>query len=147
MKEGFFPLHRLFHHGGPEHLLVLTNEGHYGIDQELEGLLFLFRQLLLNLRRSADGPLQVFIIDELVTVIDEEVGARLLHPKTDHLFAIFLQFGDQGREITVTGDNDEGVDVLFGVTEVNGIDAEADVREFFPLMERLGISIRSMAAS
>ncbi len=54
------------------------------------------------------------------------------------MFAILLQFGDERRKVAVAGDDDKGVDVLLGVAEVQGVDAEPDVRRVLSADRALG---------
>ena len=49
---------------------------------------------------------------------------------TDLLFS--RSFDTRGGKIRVSRDDDEGVEVLFGVAEVEGVDGEPDVGAVFP---------------
>jgi hypothetical protein len=127
IEGGLLSFHRLFDHGGPEHFLILTDESHHRVYQELKGLFLLFREILFDLGRNSQGSLQVFVVNKLVTVIDQKVGTRFLHPEANHPLTILLQFRHEGREITVPGNDDKGIDVFFGITEIEGIHTEPDV--------------------
>ena len=43
------------------------------------------------------------------------------------MLAQLLELGDQRREIAVTGNNHEGIDVLLGIGQVHGVHAQANV--------------------
>ena len=70
---------------------------------------------------------EIVVIDELVAVVEEEVGSRVLDADADDRLRVFAQFRDEGGEVGVATDNDEGIDVSLGVAEVEGIDDHADV--------------------
>ena len=70
---------------------------------------------------------QVVIKDEFIAVGDQQVGGRLLDADADYLLGVLAQLGDQRREIGVAADDDEGIDVRFGVAEVERIHDQADV--------------------
>ena len=138
-------LDHFLEHGGPDALAVAAighqvDEGG-GDDFHRLGLAFLlllaaprflFRRPLLALAAlAATAGLavahQVVVINEFVAVGDQQVGAALLDAHTNHLLGVFAQFGDQGREVGVAGNDHEGVDMGLGVAQVQGIDDHADI--------------------
>ena len=62
------------------------------------------------------------------------------HAQADDVLAQFLQLGDQRREVAVAGDDDEGVDVVLGIGQVHGVDAQADVGRVLAGLARGGES-------
>ena len=47
------------------------------------------------------------------------------------MLAVLLEFGDERRKVAVPGDDDERVDVLLGIGQVHGVDAQANVGRIF----------------
>ncbi len=70
---------------------------------------------------------EIVVIDELVAVIEEQIGGRVLDPDPDDRLGVLAQLAHQRREIRIAADDDEGVDVALGVAQVEGIDDHADV--------------------
>ena len=117
-EGGFLPFHCLFDHRGPEDFLILPDQGNNRIDQELECILFPLGKILSDLRRNSNGSFKVLIVDKLITIVDEQVGTRILHSQADDVLSVLLELGDQWGEIAVTRNDDEGVDMLLGVAKV-----------------------------
>jgi hypothetical protein len=127
VEGGLLALHGLLHHGAPEHLLVLALEGQDGVHQQREDLLL----LLAGVGDDGGRPLlpahQVLVEDELVAVLDEQIGGGVLDPQPDHVLVVLLQLGDQRREVRVARGDDEAVDVLLLERHVHGIHDQPDV--------------------
>ena len=70
---------------------------------------------------------QVVVINELIAIGDEQIGTGLLDAHADDFFGVFTQFRHQRRKIGIAGDDHEGVDMGFGVAQVQRIDDHADV--------------------
>jgi hypothetical protein len=85
------------------------------------------RRVLAPGRRALALTHQVVIEDELVAIGHQQVGGGLLDADTDHLLGVFTELGDQGREVRIAADDDEGVDMGLGVAEIERIDHHADV--------------------
>ena len=135
-------------HRSPD-LAAVTTLGHQGIeglDRNLDTLataalqLFLAPLVLLGrtlrrrlriarvaLGRTLTVTHQVVVKDEFIAVGDEQIRSGLLHAHADHLFRVLAQLGHQRREVGVTADDDEGIDMRLGVAQVERIDDETDV--------------------
>ena len=141
-------LDRLLQHGGPDLAAVaaLQHQRFERIDGDFHrlvaALVHLFAAHALLFRRALDGRLglaarfalgaaalahQVVVEDEFVAVGHQQVRGRLLDADADHLLGVLAQLGHQRREIGITGDDDEGVDVRLGVAQVERVDHHADV--------------------
>src|SRR5438309_1959043 len=126
VEAGLSALERLLDHRAPDALALaaLGNERVERLQHELVGLLLLVlprgRRLAALLRRAAlllVGAHQVVVIDELVAIGDQEVGARVLDADADHRLGVLAQLGDQRRKVGIAAHDDEGVDVRLGVAE------------------------------
>ena len=84
-------------------------------------------QLGSQSRILGGGPNQVFIEDELVAVVDQQIGGGLLDPHPDDVAAVFPQLRDQWRKVAVSGNQDEGIDVVPLIGKVQGIHHHSDV--------------------
>src|SRR5204863_4795747 len=73
------------------------------------------------------GPDEIVIINELVTIADEEIGGGFLDANTNHGLGILAQFADKRGEIRITTDDDKSVDVALGITKVERVDDHADI--------------------
>ncbi len=71
---------------------------------------------------------QDVVEDELVAVRDQQLAGGLAVAHADHALVELAQLADEGREVAVAGDDDEGVDVLAAVGELHGVDRHLDVR-------------------
>src|SRR5687767_10075325 len=133
VEPGLAALERLLDHRAPDLLALaaLGDERVKRLDHQVEGLLLLValfaaggRGLAPLLRRA---PLllvlahQIVVVDELVAIGDQQVGAGVLHPYADHRLRVLTQLRHQRREIRVAADDDEGVDVLLGVAKVERV--------------------------
>ncbi len=108
VEGGFFSFHGVFDHGGVEDFVVFAAEGFARFDEEDEDFAFslgelgqggveLGGDLLLVLFLS----FEVFVVDEFVAVIAEEVGGGAFHAESDDVSAVFLEFGDEWGEIGI----------------------------------------------
>lgn len=160
IERRLLALHRVFDHGGVQELVILSPKSRACIKEQGEGLAFLLRKgsiergddLLL-----VDLALKIFVEDELVAVIGEQVRCGAAHTDADDVLAVLLKFRDERREIAVTGDDGECIDVRLAPREVHRIHDHADIRgvlashltdrnfnEFDSrLVERLGVGRKS----
>ena len=68
-------------------------------------------------------------------LVGDELGAVLLHhlagegaaADDEHLLVVLLQFLDQGDEVAVAADDDEGVDVIVGERHLERVECEVDI--------------------
>src|SRR3954447_20145087 len=100
VEAGIAPLERLLHHRAPDLLVgaALGDQRLERAEEEVIGLLLLVvagrRGFLALLRRAAFllvGAHQVVIVDELVAVVDEKVGARVLDSHADDELRVLAQ--------------------------------------------------------
>jgi len=70
---------------------------------------------------------EVVIIEEFVAVVDEQVGSGVFDADADDGLGVLAQLAHQRGEIGVATDDDKGVDVALGVTEIQRVDDHADV--------------------
>src|SRR5207302_8967864 len=104
------------------------------VDEEEERLGLLLREALEPRREALLRAAllltarEVVVEDELVAVVDEEVGRALLHAEPDHVLVVLAQLRDERREVAVAREDHERVEVRLRVAEVHGIDDEPDVR-------------------
>jgi len=74
----------------------------------------------------------VVVEDELVTVLDQQVGCRVLDPDADYRLVVLAQLADQRRKIGIPADDHEAIDVRLGVAEVQCVDHHPDVGRVLP---------------
>jgi hypothetical protein len=78
--------------------------------------------------RSGGFPAhQVIVVNELIAVVDEQIRGGVLYADTDDGLGVLAQLADQGREIGVAAQDDKGIDVPFGVAQIECVDDHADV--------------------
>ncbi len=70
---------------------------------------------------------EIVVIDELVAIGDEELRRRALDATANHAFIVFLELGNQWREIAVPGDESKEVNILLGVTKIDGVNDHSNV--------------------
>ena len=63
----------------------------------------------------------------LVTILDEDVGRRLLDSHADHILTVLLQLEHERGKIAVAREQDEGADLWASKDEFDPIDRHADV--------------------
>src|SRR5439155_5342972 len=147
------PLDCLFDHGAPDGLVLATllSDRFQSLDQYVECLLQRW-SLVLAFRRLGDGnggraasarfrgrrAHQIVVIKEFVAVVNEQVGRGILDAHTDNGLGVLPQLADQRREVGVAADDDEGVHMTLGVTEVERIHDHADVRGVFTRLPDVG---------
>src|SRR6202158_2452444 len=119
-------LHGLLDHRAPEHVLVLAHQRLDRFDHQAERLRGLLAQAV-ELRALLRVAPDVLVIDELVAVVDQQVGRGVLDADTDDVLVVLLELGHQRREVAVAREDHEGVQVLLGVRQVHGIDDHLDV--------------------
>jgi hypothetical protein len=127
-QRGGTRLHGLFDQGRIHDVRVLPHQSEDGVDQQLERGLLLFGDPGRQRRRSggAAGG-EIFVVRELVAVLDQKTRGGVLGGQPDHILAVLLELGDERREVAVPRDDHERPDMLLAVTEVHGVDAEADI--------------------
>src|SRR6266481_2924603 len=76
-------------------------------------------------------PHEIVVIDEFVAVADEQIGRGLFNADADDRLVVLAQFADERRKVRIAANDDEGVDVTLGVTEIERIDDHADVGGVF----------------
>ena len=101
VERGLLALHGLLDHGAPEDLLVLALQGHDRVHEQREALLQLLGRARDHRHRPLLHPDEVLVEDELVAVLDEQVGGRVLDPEPDHVLVVLLELADEGREVRV----------------------------------------------
>ena len=112
---------------------------HLAIRQDLEGALH-DRERLVDIRGAAHGAgpraaaadaatrdSQVFVGDELVAVLLHHEAGELPSADDEHLLVVLLQLFDEGDEVRVAADDDEGVDVVVGERHLERVEGEVDV--------------------
>src|SRR5438105_1013585 len=70
---------------------------------------------------------QIIVIDKVVAVADEKIGGRLFDTDADNGLVVLAQLAHERGKIRVTADDGKGVNMAFGVTEVESIDDHADI--------------------
>src|SRR5207249_6818452 len=70
---------------------------------------------------------EIVVIDEFVAVANESIGRGLFNADADDGLVVLAQFADERRKVRIAANNDEGVDVTLGVTEIERIDDHANV--------------------
>src|SRR5579863_8035629 len=136
VERALLALHALLNHRAPEHVLVLAHQRLHRLHHQAEGLRGLLAETveLRALRRVAPD---VLVIDELVAVVDQQVGRGVLDADADDVLVVFLELRDQRREIAVAGKDHEGVEMLLGVGHVHGVDHHLDVGAVLARIELL----------
>src|SRR5260370_18689072 len=129
-------LHGLLDHRAPEHVLVLAHQRLDRFDHQAERLRGLLAQAV-ELRALLRVAPDVLVVDELVAVVDQQVGRRVLHADADAVLVVLLELGDQRREVAVAREDHESVQVLLGVGEVHGVDDHLDVGAVLARVELL----------
>src|SRR5579864_8890906 len=119
-------LHGLLDHRAPEHVLVLADQRLDRLDHQAEGLggLLVEAVELGPLLRVAPD---VLVVDELVAVVDQQVGRVVLDADADDVLVVLLELRDQRREVAVAREDHESVQVLLGIGHVHGVDDHLDV--------------------
>jgi hypothetical protein len=138
VELGLLALEGVLDHGRVERIAVLALEGEDGVDDHLERVLLELGDVRGDRRGGGHRALEVLVVDELVAVVDEQEGRRVLHAEADDALAVLLQLGDQRREVAVAGQQGERVDVMLGMGHVDGVDAHADVGRILPGGRALG---------
>src|SRR6202166_4956525 len=129
-------LHGLLDHRAPEHVLVLAHQRLDRFDHQAEGLGGLLAQAV-ELRALLRVPPDVLVVDELVAVVDQQVGRGVLDADADDVLVVLLELGDQRREVAVAREDHESVQVLLGVGQVHGVDDHLDVGAVLARVELL----------
>src|SRR5690348_2406441 len=75
---------------------------------------------------------QIVVVNKVVAIVDEEIGGRLFDANADNRLVVLAQLAHQRRKIRVATYYRKGVDVAFGVTEVESIDDHADIGGILP---------------
>ena len=75
---------------------------------------------------------QIVVINELVAVVDKQVGGRFLHANADDRLGVLAELAHERREIRIAADDDERVDVALRVTKIERVDYHPDVGRIFP---------------
>ena len=70
---------------------------------------------------------EIIVVDELIAVGHEQIRGRILHPDTDDTLVVLAQLAHERREVRIAADDHEGLDMRFGVAQVERIDDHADV--------------------
>src|SRR4029077_18253610 len=65
---------------------------------------------------------QVVVIEELVAVTDKEIRTRALDAYADDCLVVFAQFAHQRRKVGITAKNRKGIQMLFRIAKVQGVD-------------------------
>src|ERR1700720_871962 len=129
-------LHGLLYHRAPEHVLVLAHQRLDRFDHQAEGLRGLLAQAV-ELRALLRVAPDVLVVDELVAVVDQQVGRGVLDADADDVLVVLLELRDQGREVAVTREDHESVQVLLGIGHVHGVDDHLDVGAVLARVELL----------
>src|SRR5512134_4044249 len=122
-------LERLLDHRAPDLLFrpALGGERFERGKHLIEGFLLLVvaaarrRRVAALLRRAPLlilGAHEIVVVDELVAVVDEQIGARVLDTDSDHRLRVLAQLRYERREVRVPAHDDEGVDMRLGVAEI-----------------------------
>src|SRR6202521_217756 len=136
VEGGLLALHGLLDHRAPEHVLVLAHQRLDRFDHQAERLRGLLAQAV-ELRALLRVAPDVLVIDELVAVVDQQVGRGVLDADADDVLVVLLELGHQRREAAVTREDYEGVQVLLGVRQVHGIDDHLDIGAVLARIELL----------
>ncbi len=70
---------------------------------------------------------EIFVGDELVTVLLHRHAGELAAADHDDLATVLLQLLDERDEVAVAADDDEGVDVIVGERHLEGVERHRDV--------------------
>ena len=77
--------------------------------------------------RGRGLPHEVLVGDELVAVALQDHARECAAADDEHLLVVLLQLLDEGQEVAVAADDDEGVDVGVGERHLERIEREIDV--------------------
>jgi hypothetical protein len=127
VEGGLLALHGLLDHGAPQDLLVLALQGQHRVHQQAETLLQLAGHVGDHGQRLLLAADEVFIEDELVAVLDEQVRGGVLHTQADHVFVVLLELAHQRRKVGVARRDHEAVDVFLLEGHVHRVDDQPDV--------------------
>ena len=78
-------------------------------------------------RYEEEGADEIVVEDELVAALHQEVAGGALDAAADDSLVVFLQFGNQRRKIAVSRQQRENIDVLFRITEIDGVHYHVNV--------------------
>ena len=90
---GVLPLDRLLDHRTPDHFAILTLKRLQGIQNSLErfALLLASSSELLLQRARGSFPDDVIVVDELVTVLDQQIARLILHSDANDILVVLFQ--------------------------------------------------------
>src|SRR4029077_14896722 len=71
---------------------------------------------------------QIVIVQELVAIVDEEVGTRALDANADDRLGVLPKFANQGRKIRIAAKDDKGIEMLLRVTKIERINHHPNIR-------------------
>ncbi len=78
--------------------------------------------------RGAADAVQVFVGDELVAVLLEDLARERPSADDEHFLVVLLQLLDEREEVAVAADDDVGVDVLVRERHLERVERHVDVR-------------------
>src|SRR5205085_3545491 len=70
---------------------------------------------------------EVFVSDELVTVLLHRQAGELTSANDDDLASVLFELLDERDEVAVAADDDEGVDVIVGKRHLQRVERHGDV--------------------
>src|SRR6478672_1149088 len=89
-------------------------------------------KLRIHDRYGRGGSNQIFIENKLVTVVDEEIGGRLLDSHSNDVTPIFAKLGYQRREIAVSRNQNKRIDMVLLVRKIQRIHDHSNIRAVLP---------------